>query len=146
MTDTVPGPSDLLPPELTPETAGARIAELKSDPAFIERYLGGETKAREEFGRLHGIAVKGPVNADGLHRSAQLDALQKHASLPPKMWEQVANNGPVYPHEREQALREKERCMRDRAWVAKYLDGSRDEVSLMTQISLILASPVKTEG
>lgn len=137
------GPSDLLPPELTPEGAGTRIAELKADPAFLERYLGGELKAKEEFGRLHGIASKNPVNADGLHRSAQLSALQRHASLPPKMWEQVANNGPVYPHEREQALREKERCMRDRTWVAKYLDGARDEVSLMTQINLILASPVK---
>jgi hypothetical protein len=143
----VAGPSDLLPPELTPEAASTRIAELKGDPKFSERYLSGEVAAREEFTKLHAALGKGATpNESGMHRASQLDALQKHASLPPKMWEQVANNGPVYPHEREQALREKERCMRDRAWVAKYLDGSRDEVSLMTQISLILASPVKTEG
>jgi hypothetical protein len=145
MTDAV-GASDLLPEQPTPEAAGARIAELKADPAFTQRYLSGETKAREEFGQLHAIVGKGPVNETGIHRASQLDALKKHADLPDKCWNQVANNGPVFPNEREEALRAKERCMRDKAFVARYLDGSREEVSLMTQISMILASPVKTEG
>ena len=142
----VPAATDLLPPELTPETASVRIAELKADPKFKERYLAGEAKAQEEFKRLHSIAAKGADNPDGIHRSMQLDTLKKHASLPNVCWEQVAQNGPVYPHEREEALQAKERCMRDRAWVTRYLDGSREEVSLMTRISLILSSPVKTEG
>jgi hypothetical protein len=140
------GATDLLPAEQTPETATARIVELKADPAFLERYLGGEMKARDEFTRLHGLAVKGPVNTDGIHRSIQLAALKKHADLPPQCWDQVANNGPVAPFEREEALRMKERCIRDKAWVSRWLDGSREEVSLLTRISLILASPVKTEG
>jgi hypothetical protein len=76
----------------------------------------------------------------------QIDALRKHADLPDKCWEQVAKNGPVAQFERDEALRTKERCMRDKSFVARYLDGSRDEANLMMQISLILASPVKTEG
>jgi hypothetical protein len=138
-----PGASDLLPPELTPEAAGARIAELKADPAWQEKYLGGEVTARAEFAKLHTIVGKAP-NESGLHRASQLDAMKKHADLPTKCWDQVANNGPVFQHDREEALRAKERCMRDRSFVARYLDGSREEVSLMTQISMILASPVKT--
>jgi hypothetical protein len=140
----ITGASGLLPPDQTPETAGARIAELKADPAFTERYLSGETNARAEFTQLHNLAAKGPVSSDGIHRSMQIDALKKQADLPPQCWDQVANNGPVFQHERDEALRMKERVMRDKAWVSKYLDGSREEVSLMTRISLILASPVKT--
>jgi hypothetical protein len=141
-----PGPTDLLPEPLAPEAATARIAELKKDPAFLERYLGGEVKANEEFKRLHSMASKNPVNESGIHRSSQLDTLKKHADLPQQCWDQVSNNGAVAQFERDEALRTKERCMRDRAFIARYLDGSREEVSLMTQISLILASPVKTEG
>ena len=142
-----PAATDLLPDHpTTPEAASTRIEELKKDSAFLERYLSGEVKAREEFTRLHGLASKGAVNGDGIHRGMQIDALRKHADLPDKCWEQVAKNGPVYQHERDEALRTKERCMRDKSFVARYLDGSREEVSLMTQISLILASPVKTEG
>jgi hypothetical protein len=141
-----PGATDLLPPELTPEAASTRIVELKADPKFQEKYLSGEVGAKAEFAKLHTIVGKGPVNETGIHRASQLDAMKKHADLPPKCWEQVANNGPVFQHEREEALRTKERCMRDRSFVARYLDGSREEVSLMTQISMILASPVKTEG
>jgi hypothetical protein len=144
MTDGA-GPSDLLPEPMTPATATARIAELKSDPKFTEKYLAGEASARDEFSRLHTIVGKGAPNDDGLHRASQLDTLKKHADLDPKCWAQVEQNGPVWEHERQEALRMKERCMRDRAWVAKYLDGSREEVSLMTRISLILSSPVKTE-
>jgi hypothetical protein len=138
--------TDLLPEPLTPETAATRIAELKANPEFTAKYLANEISARDEFTRLHTIVGKGAPNDSGLHRASQLDAMKKHADLDPKCWAQVEQNGPVYAHEREEALRMKERCMRDRAWVAKYLDGSREEVSLMTRISLILASPVKTEG
>ena len=140
------GAADLLPDQLTPETASARIAELKADPKFSERYLNGEVAAKDEFARLHAVVGKGAANDVALHRASQLDALKKYADLPEKAWAQVERNGPVWQHERDEALRTKERCMRDRAWVAKYLDGSREEVSLMTRISLILSSPVKTEG
>jgi hypothetical protein len=92
------------------------------------------------------LAVKGPVNADGVHRGMQLDALRKQADLPEKMWNHVANNLPVAQFERDEALRTKERLMRDKNFLTRYLDGSREEISLMTQISMILASPVKTEG
>jgi hypothetical protein len=145
MTDV--NPSDLLPDQLTPEAAASRIEELKADPKFSESYLAGEMTAREEFTRLHAIVGKGPANEAVLHRASQLDALRRHAHLPEKAWAQVERDGPVWQHERDEALRMKERCMRDRTFVAKYLDGSRQEVTLMTQISLILSSPVhKPEG
>jgi hypothetical protein len=139
----LPGISDLMPAELPPEAAGARLVELKADPKFVERYLSGETNARAEFTRLHSVANKGPANPDGIHRGMQIGALKKHADLPPEAWTQVENNGPVFAHERAEALRMKERVMRDKAWVSRYLDGGREETTLMTRISLILASPVK---
>ena len=140
------GAADLLPDQLTPETASARIAELKNDPKFSERYLNNEMAARDEFARLHAIVGKGLSDDYAMHRASQVETFKRHADLPEKAWAQVERNGPVFQHERDEALRTKERCMRDRAFIAKYLDGSRDEVSLMTRISLILASPVKTEG
>ena len=139
----LPGVSDLMPAELPPEAAGARLAELKSDPKFVERYLSGETNARAEFARLHSLASKGLANPDGIHRGMQIDALKKHADLPPEAWAQVASNGPVFAHERAEALRMKDRVMRDKAWVSRYLDGGREETTLMTRISLIISSPVK---
>src|ERR1700723_3208567 len=116
-----PGPTDLLPPQLTPETATARIAELKADPKFTERYLNNEMSARDEFTRLHTIVGKGAANDSGLHRASQLDTLKKHADLDPKCWAQVEQNGPVWQHEPEEALRMKARCMRDGAGGAKSL-------------------------
>jgi hypothetical protein len=145
MTDGV-GPTDLLPEPMTPETAATRISELKADPKFTEKYLANETSAREEFTKLHALVGKGGPNDSALHRASQLDTLKKHADLPPEAWAQVERDGPVWQHERDEALRAKQRCMRDRAWVARYLDGSREEVSLMTRISLILSSPVRTQG
>jgi hypothetical protein len=66
-------PSALLPeapPEYTADTAKAKIAELKADKEFAERYLSGEVKATEEFKRLHGIASgKQAETESGLHRS-----------------------------------------------------------------------------
>jgi len=141
-----PGATDLLPEPLAPEAATARIAELKKDPAFLERYLGGEVAARDEFTRLHSQASKAPINPDAVHRSLQIGALQKHADLPPAAWAQVAANGPVYQGERDFALQEKQRCFKDKAWVAKWLDGDRAAVSHLTRLSLIIASPVKPEG
>jgi hypothetical protein len=79
----------------------------------------------------------------GTQRGMMIDTLKKYADLPEKCWEQVRNNGPVYQHERDEALRAKERFYRDRATVARYLDGSREEASLLMQINLILSSPVK---
>jgi hypothetical protein len=138
-----PGVTDLLPAELTPEAAGARIAELKSDPKFQERYLSGEVGAKAEFSKLHTIAGKAP-NESALHRASQLDAMKKHADLPPECWNQVANNGPVFQHERDFALQEKTRCLKDKAFVSRFLDNDRAAVSLMTRINLIISSPVKT--
>jgi hypothetical protein len=144
MTDVAP--SDLLPDQMTPEAAATRIGELKADPKFSERYLNNETAARDEFKRLHTIVGKGAPDEAGMHRESQLTAMKRHADLPDKCWAQVSRNGPVHQHEHQEALRMKERCLRDRSFVAKYLDGSREEVSLMTRISLILASPIHKEG
>lgn len=38
---------------LTPEAAQAKIAALKKDPEWTNRYLSGDVKAREELQRLH---------------------------------------------------------------------------------------------
>jgi len=98
-------PSALLPeapPEYTADTAKAKIAELKADKEFAERYLSGEVKATEEFKRLHGIASgKQAATESGIHRSMQFDALRKLApTLPEKCFAQAVNNGPVAQFER----------------------------------------------
>jgi hypothetical protein len=106
--------------------------------------LAGEVTARDEFVRLHATAFRKNTPSEvGQQRGMMIDTLKKYAELPEKMWDQVRNNGPVYQHEREEALRMKERVFRDKAWVSRYLDGSREEANLMMQISLILASPVR---
>jgi hypothetical protein len=64
------------PPEYTADTAKAKIAELKADKEFAERYLSGEVKATEEFKRLHGIASgKQAATESGIHRSMQFDSM-----------------------------------------------------------------------
>jgi hypothetical protein len=138
--------SDLLPAELPPEAAGARLAELRADPAWIERYLQGEVKANEEARRLHSLASKAPANPEGIHRSTQISALQRVADLPPEAWRQIENNMPVFEGERAFALQEKERCFRDSGFVKRWLDGDRAAVSHLTRLSLIIASPTKPEG
>jgi hypothetical protein len=142
-----PAATDLLPEQPnTPEAATARIAELKKDQGFLERYLDGEVQARVEFTRLHGLATKGS-NESGIHRSMQFDALRKLApTLPEKCFEHVANNLAVAQFERDEALRTRAANMRDPVFVKRYLDGGVQESQLMTQISMILASPVKPPG
>jgi hypothetical protein len=91
-------PSALLPeapPEYTADTAKAKIAELKADKEFAERYLSGEVKATEEFKRLHGIASgKQAETESGLHRSMQFD------SMPCASWRRSA--GKMFCPGREQ--------------------------------------------
>lgn len=143
-----PGASELLPDTMTREAAGTRIAELKADKGFLEKYLGGEVAARDEFVRLHATAFgnNSAANEAGQRRGMFIDTLKSQGELPQACWDQVRNNGPVFQHERDFALQTKEQLFRDKAWVARYLDGSREERSLLLRISLILASPVKKEG
>jgi hypothetical protein len=145
MTDV--GPTDLLPDQLTPEAAATRIAELKADPKFSEKYLNGELSAKAEFTRLHTIVGKGAADEAGLHRASQLPAMSRFADLHEKGSAQVARNGPVHLHERVAALNMKDQLLRDRGFMSRYFQGSREEAALVRQISHILASPVhKPEG
>jgi hypothetical protein len=144
MSEQAPGATDLLPDQMAPEAASARITELKADPNFKERYFSGEVAARDEFARLHTTAFgKNQPDEMAQRRAMGVDILKQFADLPEKMWDQVRNNGPVHQHEYDEAVRMKDRLFRDKAWVARYLDGGRDEANLMMQTSLILASPVR---
>ncbi len=145
MTDV--GLSDLLPDQLAPEAASARIAELKADPNFTEKYMAGEVGARAEFQRLHSQAFGKNAPDDMVQRRATgIDMLREFAALPDKVWDAARRNEAVYQHEYDLALRTKEQCFKDKAWVARYLDGGREERSLMLQTVLILSSPIRKEG
>ena len=79
-------PADAAP--LTPETAQARLAELKSNSKFREAYLSGDPGAREEFKKVFAAmdARTNPASASAedqefSRRLAALAPLRVKASL-----------------------------------------------------------------
>jgi hypothetical protein len=52
---------------------------------------------------------------------------------------------PVFEGERQFALQEKDRCIRDKSFVARWLDGDRAAITHLARLSLIIASPTKPD-
>ena len=69
---------------------------------------------------------------DYARRMAGLTYLKVKADLPDEVWDAVARNAPVPLHERQKALQAKERFMRDKEMVRRYLDGDRDANTHLT--------------
>lgn len=140
-------PADAAP--LTPETAQARLAELKSNSKFREAYLSGDPGAREEFKKVFAAmdARTNPASASAedqefSRRLAALAPLRVKASLDEFVWRWTALGGPVNADERQRALEMKDQLFRDKKWVAAYLDGSRFENSQMVNLNLVLSAKV----
>ena len=148
---TTPAASDLLnaPATMTVEQAQAKKAELFSKAGFAERVLSGDSDAVKQW-RDVTRALRPPTDQsteEGRQyeqNQNSLAILKAKADLPDEAWDWAAAGGPVSPEEKIKAGQAKERLFKDRAWVARYLDGDRDANSEMTRINLVLASRIGT--
>jgi hypothetical protein len=151
--NTTPAASNLLKPldaattPTTPEQWEARRVDLIGDPKFRDAYMKGDPEAVARMKEVH-AALNPKVDEatqegrDYARRMAGLTYLKVKADLPDEVWDAVARNAPVPLHEHQKALQAKERFMRDKEMVRRYLDGDRDANTHLTTINLILAARV----
>jgi hypothetical protein len=146
-----PAAADLLQPPaaMTVEQAQAKRAELFGKAGFAQRVVSGDSEAVKQWREVT-RALRPPVDQsteEGRQyeqNQSGLAILKAKADLPDEVWDWAAAKGPVSADEKLKAVQAKERLFKDKAWVAKYLDGDRAANSELTRINLVLASRVGT--
>ena len=146
-----PAASDLLnaPSTMTVEQATIKKAELVGKAGFADAVLAGDSDAVKQWREVT-RALRPAVDqstAEGQQYSQNMDRLavfRAKADLPEAMFDHVAAGGPVSAAEKEAATYAKQRLMKDKAWVQRYLDGDRAANSEMTRINFVLASRIGT--
>jgi hypothetical protein len=139
-----------LPETMPADQARARIAELKSDSAFIKKHLSGDHSTRETLARLHEFAyapAPGSVTMGGptveAQRAEQADHLGTLSDLSADVLDHVRTGAAVSQNEYRMAVAKKESLFADAAWRAKYFAGSHEAKQQKLLLDVILSSPIK---
>jgi hypothetical protein len=140
----------MLPPAMPADQARARIAELKSDPAFVKRHLSGDNETREHLARLHEFAfapAPGSITVGGptpeAQRAEQADHLGTLSDLSADVLDHVRTGAPVSQDEYRMAVAKKDSLFSDASWRDKYFAGNHEAKQQKLLLDVILSSPIK---
>lgn len=138
------------PPAMPADQARARIAELKANPDFVKRHLGGDHATREELARLHEFAyapAQGSISMGGptpeAQRAEQAEHLGTLSDLSADVLEHVRTGAAVSADEYRLAVAKKENLFADAEWRAKYFAGNHEAKQQKLLLDVILSSPIK---
>ena len=144
-----PAATDLLQPApaMSVEAAQARKAELFGTKGFAERVARGDPESvrqwREVTRALRPAVDQSTVAGQAYERNQNsLAILKSRADLPDAAWDWAAAGGPVSAEEKIKAGQARQRLLKDRAFIQRYLDGDRAANSEMVQINMVLASRI----
>ena len=126
---------------MTVEAATARRAEMISDAGFTERYMAGGVPERDEMLKVS-TALSIANSAESFATEQQIASLKSIADISDDVANEIRSGRAVTPQERQFALDLKAKLMRDRAWVAKYLDGDRECATKVALLSVVLSARV----
>jgi hypothetical protein len=132
------------------EAAFATMQKLRADPDYKAAYLRGDKTIHAEVTAAH-AAINTPT-ALKIHgkdapedRAAMIGSLQNFADVPEPVQRQLYQGEAVSAAEQKWARSEKSRCMTDRDWCQRYLDGGQNERQRMLLLNTILTSPTRKE-
>jgi hypothetical protein len=72
-----------------------------------------------------------------------IDHARSRADISEEVAQQIREGRPVSQTERRLAEQHKEKLFRDKAWIARYLDGGRAEATELMLVNIVLAAPVR---
>jgi hypothetical protein len=131
---------------LTREAAEIRKTELLGNADFQERYLGGETRAHKEMLAVNEALTQSPADFAQVQRELEIGHLRSRAGLTAEHVAEYAERRPVSLEEKQYAQDLKARLFRDKAWVAKYLDGDQEAAKQVALIGVVLCAPIREAG
>jgi hypothetical protein len=141
-------PSDIIAttPSARDEALG-KIASLKADAEWTQRYLKGGSEELAQMKSLHQQAYHPGGNAEPSYeenaRRQHAEAWRDHADLPDEVIDQVKSRQTVSAAEYKAAVQTKQRLLADREWTQKYMNGDRAARREMSLVSIILGSRIK---
>jgi hypothetical protein len=125
---------------LTYDAAVARKAELFSQPNWASRYLNGDAEARREFGEITQALTLGAP--DPARTARELGAAGLRGFLKAHHVDEYVNQESVTAEIHEEAVEMRKSLMRDKQFVAQYLDGDRAARQKMSLLAIVLNLPV----
>jgi hypothetical protein len=132
------------PPTTEADKARAQIAELKANPEWVKRHLGGDHTTRAELARLHEIAFTpepGSITMGGPTPEAQRAEMADHLGnlfdVSTAVLDEIRQGKPASVEDHRLAVGRKNALMTDPSWVTKYMNGdasARREMWLLNSI------------
>jgi hypothetical protein len=129
------------PAPLTYDQAVTRKAELFSRVGWAERYLQGDQTARREFGEVTQALTLGAPDPGRTAR--EIGSAGLRGFLKPHHVAEYVNQEPVTAEIHEEAVEMRKSLMRDKQFIAQYLDGDRAARQKMSLLAIVLNQPVK---
>jgi hypothetical protein len=132
-------------PTMSVAEAQSRKAELYNNKEWRDRYFNGDVTARNEFNAITRALVPRETVHDPFHLNNVADWAQRMGGVSEAVAQEIRDDRPVTPREREFALQKKEQMFRDKAWVARYLDGDQQARKDLMLCNIILNSRVRDD-
>ena len=148
-------------PAPTPDQAVAKLAELRGNKTWTDKFLAGNGPELTEYRNLSEIAIKsgdkidkaisGTLEAGPFQDSNHLQnigtaAMLREAGMDNDVIRQVLSGGPVTQQEFDAAAKIKANLMKTPAFVKQYLAGEADAIQRMTLLQIITSSEIKQEA
>ncbi len=131
------------PAPLTYDQAASRKAELFSKPGWAERYLQGDQTARREFTELTAALALGAPDPGRTAR--ELGSAGLRGFLKAHHVDEFVNQDSVTAEVRAEAIELRKSLMRDKQFVAQYLDGDRAARQKLSLLAIVLNLPVSAK-
>jgi hypothetical protein len=133
-------------PTMSVEEATSRKAELFGSQEWRNKYFNGDIAARRDFDAITRALAPKPVEPSDPQSLDQIaERARAQADISDAVVEDIRQNRPVTPRERTLALERWERCLKDRAWMARYLDGGQAERREKLLLDVIISSNVRDQ-
>jgi hypothetical protein len=129
------------PAPLTYDQAVSRKAELFSRVGWAERFLQGDQTARREFGEVTQALTLGAP--DPARTAREIGSAGLRGFLKPHHVDEYVNQESVTAEIHEEAVEMRKSLMRDKQFVAQYLDGDREARRRLSLLAIVLNQPIK---
>lgn len=131
------------------EQAFSVMQRLRADDDYRASYLRGDVATKAEVTAAHATintptALKVHGKSAPEDRASMIGSLEKFASIPPAVQQQLYQGDAVSEQEQKWARAERARVMADKEFVRAYLDGGRAQRERLLLLNAILSSPTKT--
>lgn len=128
---------------MSPSEAASRKAEFMADQKRVDALMAGEVNATSEWRNITNSRYAAPPPAGTREELAEhLDAASGY-QLSPEIMQEVRDNTPITPHERQATEALWRDRQRDPEWFGRLMRGERKALKEKALIDFMLSRPVR---